>query len=56
MQKNRKYSIRIPDDVDDFISSKMKSKKSENLIFLIRLGIEFTDVMDELRKIIKERK
>lgn len=58
MQKNKRYSIRIDNDVDEFISKKMNSSlgKAEKLLFLIRLGIEFAEVMGELKKIIKDKK
>lgn len=58
MQKNKRYSIRVADDIDDFISKKMKgnTSKAERISYLARTGIEFLDIMDELRKIIKERK
>lgn len=55
--KDIRLTVRLEKDIDEFIKKKMGKNitKSEKLVFLIRLGMEVFDVIDEFRKIKRER-
>jgi len=54
--KDIRLTVRLEKDIDEFIKKKMGKNitKSEKLVFLIRLGMEVFDVIDEFRKIKRE--
>lgn len=55
--KDIRLVIRIEKDIDEFIKNKMSKNisKTENLVLLLRLGVEVFDVIDEIRKLKKEK-
>ena len=56
--KDIRLVIRIEKDIDEFIKNKMSKNisKTENLVLLLRLGVEVFDVIDEIRKLKRRRK